>query len=197
MNKVIAIFFLNKWKTLVFPTICIFLYVIFTITDLFTTYLSTPDLKNETNPIYQYFQWGWIGHSFYIFFIIAITIACAIVSNNYVYNFFINKKQNKKILFAICFLLLVYCYHNLIATFECSISNYLGYRYTYIKSENIIQIIAVNYVKFYLNFNENFGENAYVYFITILESIIAVLITVSQTVRVKKYVQSTFPSRNN
>jgi hypothetical protein len=169
-----------------------FLYVIFTGTDLYTTYLCAPDLKYEINPVYLYFKWSWTEHFLYACFMLAMTIMFAVVSNKYILKHFENKNQNistNKLLFYIFFLLLVYCYHNLIASFEVSINNYLTYRYLHLNSENELQKIAISYVKFYINFNEKFGENLFSYIETVLECLLATLVTIFQINRVKKYAQ--------
>jgi len=181
--------YFKDYKRQVFPVICMVLYVLFTGTDLYTTYLIDPFLERETNPVTQFFQWRWTGHLLYISCMVLMTIFFAVISNKHIFKYFKNKKQNiqtNKFLFIICCLLLIYCYHNLIATFECSINNYLGYRYLQINSESFIQKIAINYVEFYWNF----GLTAYTYFITILDTFIATAIAIFQINRVRKYVRS-------
>ena len=74
----------------------------------------------------------------------------------------------------------------MIATFEVSINNYLTYRYLHLISENGLQKIAIDYVKFYKDFNEKFGENSFSYVVTVLEYLLATLVTVFQINRVKK-----------
>ena len=116
----------------VFPIACILLYILFTITDTYTTYLATPDLKYEANPLYLYFKWGWSTQLIYISFMVLMTVLFAIWSNGYVINYFKRHKGNSRkyrFLFIVSFLLLTYCYNNLFSTFECTINNYLNYRY--------------------------------------------------------------------
>ena len=192
MMKLPTQYFTN-WREQVFPSIFIVLFVIFVGTDTYTTYLATPDLKFESNPVYQFFQWGWIAHLVYILSMVIITILFVIISNKYIFRYLKNKKHNiptNKFLFVIFFLLVVYCYHNLIATFECSINNYLGYIYSHSIFESGIQRLAVSYVEFYLNIDEAFGRNTFIYSVTIIECLLAALIAVFQIKRVKKYVQS-------
>ena len=187
------------WKKQVFPTIYILLYVLFTITDLYTTYLCTPNLKIETNPVIRYFNWGWTGLLLWAFFMLVVTILSAISANKYILKYFENKKQNilaNKILFCIFFLLLAYCYQNLIASFEASINNYLTYRYLFSNSKDGLQKIAVDYVQLYMNFNKKFGANSLIYTITILEYLLGGIIAIFQINRVKKYAQPTISSRN-
>ena len=120
-----------------------------------------------------------------------------IIPTTYIHKYFINKNKNipvNGILFVISLFLLIYCFHNLIATFECSINNYLGYRYTYVISESKIQKLSVSYVRFYLDFNQQIGGNFFMYIVTFIEIILATFITFLQTNRVKKYVKSTFPA---
>ena len=182
-----------KWKEQVFPSFCIVLFVIFVGMDTYTTYLATPDLKLESNPVYQYFKWDWVGHLLYILSVVIITILLVLISNKYILRYLRNKKHNiptKKFLFVIFFLLLTYCYHNLIATFECSINNYLGYIYLHSIFESGFQKLAISYVEFYLNIDETFGKNTFMYAVTIIECLLAALITFFQIKRVKKYVQS-------
>lgn len=195
--RLLFVRYFKNWRVQVFPTICIILYILFTVTDLYTTYLSTPNLKSESNPVYQCFKWGWSGHLLYISAMVLMTITFAVISNNYIHKYFINKNKNipvNGILFVISLFLLIYCFHNLIATFECSINNYLGYRYTYVISESKIQKLSVSYVRFYLDFNQQIGGNFFMYIVTFIEIILATFITFLQTNRVKKYVKSTFPA---
>ena len=192
MKLLLTRYFIKR-REQVFPSFCIVLFVIFVGTDTYTTYLATPDLKLESNPVYQYFKWGWVGHLLYILSVVIITILLVLISNKYILQYLKNKKHNiptNKFLFVIFFLLVVYCYHNLIATFECSINNYLVYRYLHLATDSepqkIIEKIALGYVKFYLNF----GEVFLAHIVTIIECLLAALITVFQIKRVKKYVQS-------
>jgi|GEM_PF-1379710 len=187
--------YFKDWKIQVFPSICIFLYVMFTGTDLYTTYLATPDLKMEGNPIILYFGWKWQGLLLWAFSMLVMTISFAVLSNKYILKYFENKKQNittNKLLFFIFFLLLVYCYHNLIASFEATIHNYLGYRYLFSNSEGILQKIAINYAEFYIKFDKKFGIYVSMYVVTALICLLGTLTAIFQVNRVKKYVQSTF-----
>jgi hypothetical protein len=98
--------YFKSWRKQVFPPVCIFLSVIFTGTDLYTTYLATPNLKMEANPIIRYFDWGWTGLLLWASFMLVITILFAIISNKYIFKHFENKKQNiltNKFLFCIFF----------------------------------------------------------------------------------------------
>ena len=81
--RLLFVRYFKNWRVQVFPTICIILYILFTVTDLYTTYLSTPNLKSESNPVYQYFKWGWSGHLLYISAMVLMTITFAVISNNY------------------------------------------------------------------------------------------------------------------
>lgn len=182
--------YFKNWRKQVFPPICIFLYVLFTGTDLCTTYCASPDLEFEINPVYLYFKWDWTGLLPYSLFMLTMTIMFAVISNRYIFKHFENKSHNiskNKFLFCIVFLLLVYCYHNLIAAFEVSINNYLNYRYLHLSSENKLQKIAISYVQFYIHFNERFGENYFSYIVTIVECLLATVVTIFQINRVKKY----------
>lgn len=184
---------LNKnWKTKVFPSVCLFLYVLFTSIDTYTTFLSSPDLKLETNPVFLYFKWGWSTHLLYISAMVLMTIVFAIISNNLVIKYFANVQQKtkpNKFLFAISILLLIYCFYNLIATAECSVNNYLVYRYQYVISDSIIQKIAIDYVNLNFYFNQKYGLNSLGYFVCLLEVLLACLITFNQTYRVGKNVK--------
>ncbi len=176
----------------VFPFICILLYVLFTITDTYTTYLATPDLKYEANPIYLYFKWGWSTQLLYISFMVVLTILVAILSNRYVINYYDGKKRNTqkaKLLLIICFLLLTYCYYNVIGTFECTLNNWLNYRYLYVNRETLFQHIAVSYVEFYSKFNKTFGDLSFMYVVTAIETLIATLVTFLRFKSVKKHIK--------
>lgn len=186
------------WRKQVFPNTCILLYVLFTITDSYTTYLSTPDLKYEANPVYLYFKWGWAVHLIYISFLVALTILFATFSNRYVIRYFKGKKRNTRKAnpwLIVCFLLLTYCYFNLVVTFECSINNYLNYRYLYINEKSFIRQIAVNYVEFYSKFDNSYGEFSFMYLVTAIEILIAALITFFRFKSVKKYLLSSTCNR--
>ena len=64
----------------VVPAFFLILFPVIVCFDLLTTYMASPDLKYEANPIIRYFQWGWRGliicnltlFSIYIFLIITI-----------------------------------------------------------------------------------------------------------------------------
>lgn len=175
----------------VFPIACILLYILFTITDTYTTYLATPDLKYEANPLYLYFKWGWSTQLIYISFMVLMTVLFAIWSNGYVINYFKRHKGNSRkyrFLFIVSFLLLTYCYNNLFSTFECTINNYLNYKYLSIVSESIVQRIAVGYVEFYMKFNNTYGDLSFMYFVSIFEILIAVLATYLRFNSVKKFI---------
>ena len=182
--------YFKDYKKQVFPAFCMILFVAFTITDSCTTYLVDPNLENDGNPVVLFFQWGWIETWVYVFCLVLLTLFLAVKSNKYILKYFENKKQgvsSNKFLFGICCLLLIYCYHNLIAPFECSIHNYLCHQY-YTRdagSENFVQNIATHYAEFCINF----GITIY-YFITVLEILIAAIATIFQVKRVKKYIYS-------
>ena len=188
MKQMHILHYFKDYKKQVFPAFCMILLLLFVGTDSYTTHLIDPNLERDLNPAVRFFQWGWIETWIYVFCIVLMTLFFAVKSNKYIFVYFENKKQNipsNKFLFILCCLLLIYCFHNLIATFECSIHNYLSYEYN-IKPETYIQKIAKGYVEFY----NNFGITAYVYFMPILETIIATLITVFQIKRVKKHIYS-------
>jgi len=185
--------YFKNYKKQSFPAFCMLLFVMFVVTDSYTTYLVDPDLKYDENPIVRFFQWGWIETWVYIFCLVLLSLFFAVKSNKYIFNYFENKKRDipvNKFLFIICCLLLIYCYHNLIATFECSINNYLMYIQIQSDSESWIWGIATHYVEFIWKFNAKFGNNANVYFMPVLETIIATIITVCQIRRVRKYIYS-------
>ena len=191
----------KNYKQQVYPIICIPLYVLFTSTDLWTTCLATPDLVLESNPVVVFFGWGWTELLIYAFCMLLITTLLAVVSNKYILYYFddrkTKRKRNKFLFFASC-LALIYCYHNLIASFEATINNYLLYIFLNQNSANggVIQKIAVGYTEFYLRFNENLWQKAHIYFITTLIIILATLVVFFRVNSVKRYVTD-FPSRNN
>jgi hypothetical protein len=190
--KTLKKYFANRKKH-VFPLSCMLLYILFTGTDLYTTYLATPDLSQEINPVYLYFKWGWAGHLPYALVVLIIAIGLALVSNKYIFRYYESKTQKiskSKFLFVISFLMLAYCYNNLIATFECTINNYLGYIYSYSIHESCFHRVAESYVNLHAVFDNKFGEYSLINFVLIIECLLAMLITILQINRVKKHTQN-------
>jgi hypothetical protein len=141
--------FFRKQKIQLIPSILLACYAILVGLDLLTTFLCSPDLKYEANPIIRYFALNWTSILISNFVIIAVLIITAKISDHYIIKIYYHcgLKQGllKKILFIVTnlFILLFYC--QLITELFTLINNYLNYIYLSSKHNHILYHISVNY----------------------------------------------------
>jgi uncharacterized membrane protein YbjE (DUF340 family) len=124
------------------------LYIILISLDLLTTYLGTPDLKLEANPIIQYFALNWTTILILNFVILILLITVTKISDKYIIKYYYSETKcslSNKTLFvcAILFVILFYC--QLITEFFNIINNSLNYIYLHSKHSNILYNVSVNY----------------------------------------------------
>jgi hypothetical protein len=181
-------------KRQVVSTIYLILYPLLVGMDLLTTYLASPDLKFEANPVIRYFQFGWTDILSWAISITLLSILLVLRSNKYILKFFENKTQNKPVnkffFFLSCFIVICFCGIFIIEIF-LPINNYFSYLYLFPDPENIFQKIAIHYVNFCIKYNNIFGLFAFAYVCIVFFFLLGALIAIYQINRVKKYVQST------
>jgi hypothetical protein len=167
-NKDIPFFFLLSYPFLVCA-------------DLYITYLATPDLKQEGNPVIRFFNWGWDEVLLWNCFVVSCSILLVIIFNKYFVNYLKRKTNNKCLFYISCFILSCF-YANYVGSIYASPSNYLMYLYLHTKTNHFLYHFAVVFV------NLVFRHGSYFY-LSVLYSVsflIGILITVRQINRVKK-----------
>lgn len=145
------------------PALIIFIYFLFVLLDLFTTYLATPDLKYEGNPIVRYFHLNWIQFISYYLFIAIITSIGFLIGISWINKFYSGSitcgrsllydiMHNKKILFS--FILFGTFYSHFINIAHIIVNNYLSIIYLH-KPNNVLKNLAFQYISlqpFFLNY---------------------------------------------
>ena len=171
-------------KKQVVPAICLVLCLIFIGLDIFTTYLATPDLKLEANPIVQYFDWGWNSLIIYCLIIFIIMTTLIIFANQYILKYLKSKQSpiilNKSI-FIVLYAFVIYFYTVFIGACLASTSNYFSYLYLYQKTDNLFYPIASCFVDFY----KKYSVTTYLIVHYSISTLTGILITVYRINRVK------------
>jgi hypothetical protein len=179
--------FYFKKKQQIVPWYCLVLYPILVGLDLFTTYLVTPDLSHEGNPIFRYFHWGWRGLLTWNFLIVVITLFLVVLSGKITIKYINTQKRIKstdKILLYISYLLFFCFYTHFVGEIYAVSSNYLFYFGLQSKLDNVLYNIAVDYGHFV------FQKGATIYLATLylITSLLGILITAYRVYHVKKRV---------
>jgi hypothetical protein len=157
----------------VVPLPLIYIYPILVITDIYLTYLGSPDLKSERNIIINTFNMDWLqiilGASIVVFLTIVLTVKANSV--------FVRKNNQNRIILNkyelfFCFVL-CYFYAHLFSSFFVVISNYLTVISLYGISDFVLKVIAIKYVHFY-------QQNISWYFKAVISilSIIGIIVTI-------------------
>jgi len=179
----------------IIPVYILVLYPLLIGLDIFATYLATPDLKLEANPIIRYFGWGWIDLISYSFIIVVIIIISTILANKYIVKYLYSKKlliASNKLVFLLSCAFIIFFYSHFIGSCLASISNYFAYLYLFSKSDNLFYSIAVCFVDFY----KKYSVAAFLTAHYSISTLTAILITIYRISHVKRYVQSAFSSGN-
>ena len=132
--------------------------------DLYTTYLGSPDLRHEANPIVRTFHLNWGKIIIYDVILILVILFSILLSANYIIRHQKAKSHHKsvgKILFYISCCIIVFFYSVFWGSCFASINNYFSYLYLYTKTNNLFYSIAMNYVDFYKKFSVTANLIAY------------------------------------
>jgi hypothetical protein len=137
------------------PFYLVVVYLMFIGADIYTTYITSPDLKFETNWIIRYFN---LNYSHMI--ALSGTYACVAISSLYIsrgyFNHYFKDYQhhksnvfhyifhNKYLFFS--YSLLGFFYLHFFISIYCTINNYLGYIYIFDHSNPLIKI-ARSYIE--------------------------------------------------
>jgi hypothetical protein len=152
--KSIKDFYFKKGQQMV-PGYCLILPLLFLCLDFYTTYLASPDLKIEGNPVVRYFHWGWAEILFWNLLIIFVMLFLTVLSDRYILNYMTEDKRRKlknKFVFFLSLLMIIYFYSYFFGEFFVNINNYFNYLGVYTKSDNLFYGIAVKYVDFYMKY---------------------------------------------
>jgi hypothetical protein len=137
------------------PLYMVVLYLIFIGTDIFTTYIVTPDLKMETNWIIRYFHLNYTHMILLSYTYSCFGITSLFVSRGYLDHFL---KENKQLSFSFrnlifykgklffSYVLLGAFYFHFFCSIYSTINNYLGYVYLF-DCENPLINIAISYIE--------------------------------------------------
>jgi hypothetical protein len=124
-------------------------------TDIYTTYLVSPDLKYETNWVVNYFHLNFTQIIFLSYFYAIVGITFLFVSIGYFDNYFRKNTDsrnsvvyllfhNRRLFFS--YIGLGYFYFHLFCSAYCTVNNYLGYVYLF-DQNNILYIMAKPYIE--------------------------------------------------
>lgn len=137
------------------PVLLILVYLLFVGTDLFTTYLASPDLKYEGNWIIRYLHLGWTEILILVpvnslFEIVILFLGLSYTHSYYQKNrtdsgpgFFRRIFKNKKLVFSL--IAVGYFYNHLFFSIYITFSNYLSHLYIN-RIENIFSGISDYYI---------------------------------------------------
>jgi hypothetical protein len=178
-------------KRQVIPTLVLILFPVLVELDSVTTYLGSPELEFEDNPLISYFfHWGWKGLFLFDCCYIGITIFLVIVLNKYIMKYYIAQKKilfKDKFLFYLSCLFVFIFYSHFIGHFWASINNYLTNLYTFSKQENPFYSIASDYVTFYNQYSDKKFMVEVLFF-----AFGGILFSLYRLNRVKKYATQNF-----
>ncbi|HOK73573.1 MAG TPA: hypothetical protein PLS74_00430 [Bacteroidales bacterium] len=147
------------------PAIIIFLYLLFGVLDMFTTYMASSDLKYEGNWVVKKFDLNWISMIIYFSIIYLFVIVNTLFSlscleiffkhNNFnsSENIFIQSFKNLKLLYIIISLGIFYSHFMSVGL--TIFNNYLSHIYLHLNEESWLKNISVFYVnrqKYFLFF---------------------------------------------
>jgi hypothetical protein len=181
----------NKhYKIIILPVLIIYVLLVFL--DLLLTYLLTPDLAMEVNPIARVVRWKgmFILSLIYIFFSFFVYYK----ADKYMSNYFIckNTKQTISRIQSLSFygLIILICafYIHLLGSVFAVLNNILGI--IYLKQYSFLNEIATQYVYFYNKISIVRDNYTFSLFFTIknfLLWIIGICIAIYKIRRLKKY----------
>jgi len=167
------------------PAFSIVLYYLFTILDIFTTYLVTPDLKLETNWIILYFGFNWSQFIIFYSCIVLLTSSFFLIALNILYKFYQENVHNNRafiieafhnIRLFISFILLGCFYSHFINLFLVTINNYLCY-ISFFRIKNALSNLSSFYV-----YNQSIFHN----YIQIMPIIIGYVVAVFKVISIRK-----------
>jgi hypothetical protein len=139
------------------PISLILVYFLFVSTDLFTTYLASPDLKYEGNWIVRYFNLGWTQILILVPVNSLLEIVLLYVGISYTHSYYQQNRtssgsgffrrifKNKKLVFSL--FVVGYFYNHLFFSIYITLSNYLSHLYIN-NIENIFSGISDHYIGF-------------------------------------------------
>jgi hypothetical protein len=157
-------------------------YISFGILDLYTTFLASPDLSYEANPVVRYFKWSWQELTIWYVSNVVIMIVITKLSDSYIVAY-LKKQKSKRILLYISVFIIVCFFGNIIQLIYAPINNYLGYLYLQSKEDNIFFSLASLYVTFQCKFH----YLIYYYLVNSIWFLIGVIIAVFRMLYVKRF----------
>jgi hypothetical protein len=142
---------INKNQGKIIPSFFIILYIIVVLLDILTTYLASPDLKLEANPIVRYFNWNWDILLSVVSASIIILVVLVLFANKTIANYNINKTKGK---IYISFIIVFVFYTHFTASVFAVVNNLFAYLYLFGKIENIFYKLAEVYIILFKNKSE-------------------------------------------
>jgi hypothetical protein len=153
----------NKAGAFFAPAILVLIYFLFVSSDIFTTYLVTPNLKFESNLIIKMFKLSWVEIIIFAFIFTTVNSILFLTSQSIFYKFLttnkFNKgekffsKKNRKIcifyFFQSCF------YSHLFISVFVSINNFINYIFLY-KENSFLYKFSFSFVKIESFFHPHF-----------------------------------------
>ena len=169
------------------PVLFLVLFPVIICFDLLTTYMASPDLKYEANPIIRHFQWGWYSIVICNLILFSIYIFLIITVNKFFLKYFRKKGlialKNKSIFYISC-CFVIFFYSVFVGCFFSIINNYFVYLYLYQISDNVFYSMSLQYI----NFLRNHSVPCYLAIVYSVSILIGVLITIYRINCIQKYV---------
>jgi hypothetical protein len=138
----------TKNQRKIVPSFLVILYIIFILLDILTTYLVSPDLELEANPIIRYFNWNWNILLSVVSACILILVVLVLFANKTIANYNINQEKGK---IYISFIIVFVFYTHFVASVFAVVNNLLVYLYLFGKTETIFYKLADIYIVLFKN----------------------------------------------
>jgi hypothetical protein len=137
------------------PWYMVVLYLIFIGSDIYTTYITTPDLKYETNLIIRYFHLNYTHMIILSYTYACFGIASLFISRGYLDHFFGDNQpqytsvinlifHSKELFFSYIFM--GFFYYHFFCSVYCTVNNYMGHVYLF-KPDSPLFAMAKTYIE--------------------------------------------------